>query len=249
MPEPGADDLLERLGSHDRGEQRGACEEVIALLSRDPSLHAKLVRILEEGPPRARFSTAYVLFHSGRATLRLLPALLDALELDDGDLRWSAAHMLSLLGRSHGEVLPVVLHEARSTGRSRRRRMAVYVLRELAPDHEATRDAILEAIEDPDPSLRRAALSSLAKLLDPDSRCAERVLAVLRSDSDPRMRRIAAVLLPDLVAKLPEVRSSARMALAEASQADDSPLARAAAVALTRLGEVPGGQFKNYSEN
>jgi HEAT repeat protein len=236
----GAQPLIERLASEDRATQRLACDEAAEKLGEDAGLRRELGRLLDGDSPRGRFAAAYVLFRSGHANLRLLPALLAALELEDGDLRWGAAHMLATLGRMQGEVLPVVLHEARESQSALRRRMAVYVLRELGPDRDETRAALLASIEDPDPEVRRASLSSLGKLLDPDAACAERVLAILDRDPDPRMRRIAAVVLPDLVAHRPEASAAARKALATSSRTDDPGLARAARASLARIEEASG---------
>lgn len=228
-------ELIEKLGSLERAAQRSACEDALKRLGEDPSFQRELLRVLGGGTRRARFSSAFVLFRAGRVGLRLLPALLDALELEDGDLRWSAAHMLAMLGRAHGEVFPVLLYEARGSESALRRRMAVYVLRELGPEREETRALLLEALGDPEPSVRRAALSSLAKLVEPDARCLERTLSILGSDVDPRMRRIAAVVLPHLVASHPDLRDAARRALDAARGAPDVGLARAAEAALARL--------------
>jgi HEAT repeat protein len=236
----GGQPLIERLASGDRAIQRHACDEAATRLGEDAGFRRELGRLLDSDSPRARFAAAYVLFRSGHASLRLLPALLASLELEDGDLRWSAAHMLAMLGRTHGEVLPVVLHEARESQSALRRRMAVYVLRELGPDRDETRAALLASIEDPDPEVRRASLSSLGKLLDPDAACADRVLAILSRDPDPRMRRIAAAVLPDLVARRPEAGAAAREALAATSRTDDPGLARAARASLARMEAAAG---------
>ena len=77
--------------------------------------------LLRAPEPLARFAAAWVLFHAERPSLRLLPALLESLELPDGDLRWQAAQMLAALGRMQSEVLPGA---ARATRAARRRRCA-----------------------------------------------------------------------------------------------------------------------------
>jgi HEAT repeat protein len=237
LPDPSStsDELIERLGSDDRTTRRLACDEAIERLAQDVGLMRDLVRALQDGEPYARFSIAFVLFHAGRPSLRLLPALLDALEFDDGDLRWSATHMLATLGRMQPEAFPVLLHEARASTNPLRRRMALYVLRELAPEREESRAVFLELLDDPDPEARHAALSSLAKVTDPDASCVDRLLNILCDDADPRMRRIAAVVLPDVVARRPEALESARQALTRTVQTADRSLQRAARAALIRL--------------
>ncbi len=233
--DPSDAELIEALGSEDRPKQRHACDELARRLPGDPTLRQSLLARLRDDRPRVRFATAWILFQAERPTLRLLPALLDALELEDGDVRWSAAHMLATLGRLQGEVFPVLLHELASAASELRRRMALYALRELAPERPETCDAFLAALEDSSPELRRAALSSLGKLHEPTLACLEQVLAALDRDSDLRSRRIAAAVLPPLATRYPDALPAAREALRAATDSADPTLARSARAALTRL--------------
>jgi HEAT repeat protein len=232
------DALFERLGASDRETQRRACDEAVGRLRDDAAFRREIVRVLRDGTPIARFSAAFVLFQEG-PTLRILPALLDALELDDGDLRWSAAHMLATLGRSQAEVLPVLLQETQAGASPRRRRMALYAVRELAPEQPASEQAFLSALADPHPDVRRAALSSLAKLAAPSLPSLQRVLQVLAEDADLKMRRIAAVLVPDLLSHHPALHGEVRAALEAAAAAGDADLSRATAIAERRLPTDP----------
>ena len=158
----GADTLLERLGSASRETQRRACDEALERLREDAGLRDGLRELLRGEDPLARFGAAWVLFQSERPSLRLLPALLGSLELRDGDLRWQAAQMLTALGRLQPEVLAVLLHEAAEAASPVRRRMAIFALRELAPERLETGRVFLRALEDRDDDLRRAALSCFA---------------------------------------------------------------------------------------
>lgn len=230
-----ADDLAGRLGSRDREVQRRACDQALERLRGEPDLRLELLHVLRKGNAHARFGAAFVLFSAEGPALRLLPALLDALELEDGDLRWSAAHMLAVVGRAKGEVLPLVLHEAARSPSPTRRRMALYVLRELAPEREETARVLLDALGDRDADVRRAALTSLAKLQEPPPACLERALELLADPADPRQRRIAAVVLPELARRTPAAAASARTSLERAAADPDPSLARAAAHALRRL--------------
>lgn len=232
--------LLERLGSADRAERRRACDEAGARISSEPALRDALRESLRAPSPLARFAASFVLFHAERPTLRLLPALLEALELADGDARWQAAQMLATLGRLHGEVLPVLLAEARSARSAVRRRMSLFALRELAPERSETGEAFLAALDDADGHVRRAALSCFAKLGDPGRALAERALALARGgDPDPRMARIATVILPDLIRFHPDLRAEAAELLGSLERAGDPSLARAALAARQRLSEAP----------
>jgi len=235
-PESGirVSELLDALGAEDRASQRRACEEVIELMREDRGVRDAVVKRMRDGTPLARFGAAYVLFHDG-PSLRPVPALLDSLELDDGDLRWTATHLLVTLGRTQPEVLPLLLHEVGAGSSAQRRRMAIYAARELAPEIEETASALSRALDDGSADVRLAALSSVAKLIDPGDALRARVLQVLESDSDPRMRRIAAVVLPDLYRDdLPGGRR-VRDLLQELSTATDDELGTAARLALRRL--------------
>jgi HEAT repeat protein len=229
-------DLLARLASSDRADRRRACDEALERIAREPGLRDALREALQTGSASARFAVAFVLFHAERPTLRLLPALLDALEQADGDVRWQATQMLATLGRLHGEVLPVLLAEARGAAAPLRRRMALYALRELAPEREETAAVLLDALDDGDGHVRRAALSCFAKLSDPPRALADRALALAGgADPDPRMARIATVILPDLVRHHAELRAETDMLLDALEHAADPSLARAAQAARLRL--------------
>lgn len=236
MSDSHPDELIARLASSDRAEQRRACDEAAERVRAEPGLRDRLRELLADPRPLARFAAAFVLFHAERPTLRLLPALLESLELADGDVRWQAAQMLAALGRLHGEVLPVLLAEARNAASASRRRMALYALRELAPERAETGAVFLAALDDRDGHVRRAALSCFAKLSDPPRALAERALALAGgADPDPRMARIAAVILPDLVRFHPELAEQAARLLDSLEGASDPSLARAAVAARQRL--------------
>jgi hypothetical protein len=113
--------------------------------------------------------------------------------------------------------------------------MALYALRELAPDDPRTHARVREALDAPDPELRRAALSSVARLADTDDSLTSRALAALAGDRDPRLQRIAAVVVAALAARHPESAATCRAALEAAARSSDPLLARSAAQALARL--------------
>ena len=91
--------------------------------------------------------------------------------------------------------------------------MALYAVREVAPERAETQAVTIAALDDPDAEVRRAALTSLAKLIEPDRACLDRALRVLAEDADLRMRRIAAVVIPDLALPHPDAVTQARSAL------------------------------------
>jgi HEAT repeat protein len=229
-------ELLARIGAPERAVQRRACDEALERVGSDAALRDALRELLRGPSPLARFGAAWVLFQSERPTLRLLPALLDALELADGDLRWQAAQMLAALGRLQPEVISVLWHEAANATAPARRRMAVFTLRELAPERPETAAVFLQALADPDGDVRRAALACFAKLGEPSRALVERTLALAHgADPDPRMARIAAVVLPELAKHHPDLAPAIGRALEQLEGAPDPSLARAAQAARARL--------------
>lgn len=230
-----AEDDREKLGGEDRTARRAACDGLVARLSAEPGLERAIRGLLADPDPRTRFSAAWILFRARGPQLRLLPALLAALELDDGDLRWSATHMLSALASVAPEALQVALHQTLHAPSDRVRRMALYAVRDLLPGHPEAASGIRSALQDPAPEVRRAALACLARLPEPQGADLEHALRLLSDDRDPRMQRIAAVVVPDLAGRVPERQASAREALEQARQHSDPSLARAAAAALSRL--------------
>jgi len=235
---PSADErtrLLDALELPDRGAMRRACDEIAAHLKQDPELRAAVLERLRSGSRRGRFAAAWAMARVERPSLRLLPALLGALDDPDGDVRWSAVQLLVDLGRVQGEVLPVLLGAAGGAEPSPRRRMAIYALRELAPEDPRTHARVREALDDADSELRRAALSSVAKLAETDADWTTRVIAALAREPDPKMRRIAAVVVAALAAQHPESAPACKSALEAAARSDDPLLARSAAQALAKL--------------
>lgn len=239
LSEPAVSDvsLLEQLGSTDRSTQRLACTALAERLREHPRLREALLSTVREGTPLARFAAAFVLFGGERPTLRLLPALLDALELEDGDIRWQATHMLATLGRMQGEVFPVVVHEARNAPSPLRRRMALYTLRELAPEREETAAACADALQDPVAEVRRAALTCFGKLSGIGRDTLDRVLGIATDHPDPRMQSLAAVALPNLLSAHPEAGPAVKELLRELSRSNQPSVARAGAQACGRLDE------------
>jgi hypothetical protein len=227
--------LLDALGSPDKAAVRRACDAIAARLKQDPELRPALLARLRDGSPRARFAAAWALAQVERPSLRMLPALLAALDDADGDVRWSAVQLLVDLGRVQGEVLPVLLATAAAPEPPPRRRMALYALRELAPDDPRTHARVREALDAGEPELRRAALSSVAKLAETEPSFTPRVIDVLAREADPKMRRIAAVVVAALASRDPGSAAACRSALEEASRSDDPLLARSAAQALSRM--------------
>lgn len=192
------DALCEALADPERRVARAASDALAAIGAGDAAVAQRLNAALRQPGRDRRWWAAFTLARLGPPPVKLLPVLLDALEHEAGDIRWSAAKLLVELGRLEGEVLPVLLHFAAGSERPALRRMAIFCLRELAPDRDETARALLLASRDRDPEIRRAALGALAALLDPGPPVWQRLREVADGDADPAARRIASTAIAAL---------------------------------------------------
>jgi hypothetical protein len=188
------DALVTALGDPDRAVARLASDALTHIARRGggrDDVDRALRRALHAGDAALRFGAAFTSARLEPPAPRLLPALVEALGLPDGDRRWAAAKLLVETGRLHGEVLLVVLGLLREATSPVVRRMATYCLRELAPDRPEALRALLAASRDADAALRRASYTALAVLLDSPPEAAARLHEAAESDADPAARRIA----------------------------------------------------------
>jgi HEAT repeat protein len=224
------------LGDPSRAVARAASDALVAIARRAGGVEEVLRAALHAEAPAARFGAAFTLARLEPPAPRLLPALVEALESPDGDVRWAAAQIVVEAGRVHGEVLPLLLGLVRGGARPLLRRMAAHALRTLAPGRPEAAGALLDATRDADLAVRRAALTALAALEAPPPAVAARLLEVLRGDPDPASRRLAALALGGLGAGAGagagEVREALRAVLGASGDPD---LRRAAERALRRL--------------
>ncbi len=197
--DPSAVLLVDALGdalADPDGRVCRAASEALAKLAPDHEVVAELLRrALHGDDPRLRWGAAFTKARLAPPEPALLPALVDALASSESDVRWAAARILVDLGRLHNEALPVAVGLARTDPNPVVRRMALFCLRELAPEETVTVDALLQASQDSDRQVRRAALASMAALRAPPRKIAERLTQVLDDDPDPAARRLAAAAL------------------------------------------------------
>ena len=189
------DALDEALADPDAGV-RQAASDALARLAPDHGIVSEVLRRALHGDDRRRrWAAAFAKARLAPPDPGLLPVLVDALAAPEPDVRWAAARILVDLGRLHREALPVALGLARGDPNPVVRRMALFCLRELAPEEPATLEVLLEASRDHDPRLRRAALSSIAALETPPAAIVERLTRLRESDPDRVVRRLAETAL------------------------------------------------------
>jgi HEAT repeat protein len=228
--------LAGALGDPDRSVARAASDALVQISGDDPEVKAVLRNQLQSDEPRRRYGAAFTSARLGPPELRLIPALVEGLQSEHGDVRWSAAKLLVDAGRLHAEVLPIVLGLMRGGTTPAVRRMATYCTRELAPEDPEGAAALLDATRDVDLTVRRAAFSALVVLIDPPAEVALRLIETVQGDPDPATRRIAAVALGHVASWAPPDRQAAvRDVLRAAETSEDPLLARAASSALVHL--------------
>lgn len=229
-PAPAEVDLvIASLSDARKAIQRRAAEAAAQCARRDAQVADRLRAMLCDGPLAPRWGAAFALSLLGTLPPAAVSTLLEALDSEDGDVRWAAA---DLVKRAHEQDAPrltaALLDAARGGGRNQRK-MALYLLRDLKipAGAEVASDALhAEAIE-----VRLAALSALVALSPNESNAVDHVLALL-ADDDQRIRRAAAAALGELGVATAAVLA----ALDAAAEADDPALQRAARRALEMLG-------------
>jgi HEAT repeat protein len=217
------------LGHVRKNRQRAAAECLAELLRNDPQRENVLHRILQSSDPRARWGAAYAMAILGKFPVAAIDAAIELLGTDDRDLRWAAANLLERAAAADSAVLARVCDTAR-VGSFLQRRMALYVLRDLATGEPTAIIAAEEALGERDVELRLAGLAALVQLSKEPSRTADRVVGLL-DDPELRVQRVAAAALGLLGHRSPTVMRAIERALACA----DPSVRRAAKRSLERL--------------
>jgi glyoxylase-like metal-dependent hydrolase (beta-lactamase superfamily II) len=189
------DPLCEALADPEPRVARAASDALVSIGAHDTLVATRLYGALRGASPDGRCWAAFAIARLEPPSIKLLPVLLDGLEREDREIRWSSARLLVELGRLEVEVLPVMLHFVAGDERPRLRRMAVFALRELAPDRPETTRALLAASHSEDPEVRRAALPALAPMLEHTEAARARLLEAREQDPDPESRALAASAL------------------------------------------------------
>ena len=199
------DALAQALGDADPSVGRAASNALVAL-SRAHDIVAATKRELHGSCAEARWGAAFVLSRIAPPEPALLPAAIEAFASPNGDVRWAAARLVVDLGRLHDDVLPVTLALAAPSATSGQspahgvRRMALFCLRELAPDEPAVVAAVLRCLRDASGpgidtlELRRAALTCVPALTVPREErvdLMEALIACCASDPDKTCRDLA----------------------------------------------------------
>jgi HEAT repeat protein len=231
------DALAEALGDPEKAVARAASDALVKIGTQGGGVQNAIRKALQSDVPSRRQGAAFTAARMEPPGPRLLPALVEALESVDGDVRWAAARLIVEIGRAHGEVLLLLLAMVRTGEQAVQRRMATFALRELAPDRVEAAGALLGAARDTDLQVRRAALTAMASLTAPPPAVVTRLLEALREDEDAASRRLAALALGEIGRADPQAISpeAIRQLRDCEDRSPDSHLRRAVQRALARL--------------
>jgi HEAT repeat protein len=198
-----------------------------------PVVAARLRAAIGSDDPRLRWGATYALGRLGIVEPAMIAPLLEALGQRDGDQRWAAADLITTCARAHPDLVMAALLGAITDHEPERRKMALYVLRDVAPTSCAVRDATIRSLRDPAVGVRFAALSALVRLDPLPPEACTLVLALVRDDPDAGFRRAALGALGHVGRGV----SAALAALEAAVTSDDPGIRRAAQLARRRLAE------------
>jgi len=233
------------LGDSDKAVARAASDALVAIGRSVGGVDAVLKDALAAPDAESRWTAAFTAARLEPPGPRLLPALVEALSCDDGDIRWAAARILVDMSRLHGEVVPLLIGLARSDPQPGVRRMSIHTLRKLVGTHPEIDDALLGATDDEATPVRRAALTALAGIPEPTDALLARLTTILTHDADASSQRLAALALGELGERRGDLPEPAGRALANAvGAAADADLRRAAERARRRLGHTSCAEEK-----
>lgn len=229
--------LCSALGDADKTVVRAASDALVALSERHAEVHGALRSALRSEEPRERWGGAFTSARIAPPQPGLLPVLVEAMQSRDGDVRWAAARIAVDMARLHDEAFRALLGLASAADDVALRRMAIFCLRDLAPDDPAAARVLLEATREDEPHVKRAAFTAIGNLSAPPDEVWSRLIEAVHRDPDPPSRRIAVLAMGQLCQQDPD--RFARQGAAELSRVQgethDGDLVRAVDLALARM--------------
>lgn len=196
-----------------------------------PDVIAELRAALASEDRERGFGAAWALGRLGVVDLAMLPPLFEALGGRDGDRRWAAAELITTCARVAADQVVAALLDAVGGDVAERRKMALYVLRDVAPGRPDVRHATTRALADPAVGVRFAALAALVRLEPLPADACQLVLTRARTDPDAGLRRAALTALGEIGRGVDAVERE----VVAAESSDDPATRRAAAIARRRL--------------
>jgi HEAT repeat protein len=223
--------LAAALGAAEKATQRRAAQDLARLARDGVAVRPLLEGLLADGSPAQRWGAVYALSLLDAVPEAALPVLAEALAAEDGDLRWAACDILTRRTHAWRDRAARALLDLAASGSARRRKMALYALRDGDHRGAASERAALQALAEADSDLRLAGMAALVRLGE-DRAAVARAVAALTTDTDLRVRRAATGTL----GALGWIDVETHRALRRAAGDGDLSTARAARQALRRLG-------------
>jgi len=233
--------LLAALDLQDKPTIRAAVDQLIGLAAKSPRLRETLdQRLAKTGQPNS-WPVAYVLGNLPNPSRAAIAALLEALDHRDPDIRWAIALLLVRIAKEREDLaLMNSLLQLCAAGTDNQKRMALYVIRDLALADAASLAALLAALRDAEPTVRVAAAICLKPRSDVDDAGKALLLELYLHDAEPRVRHAVAITLAALGAPAADFL----LALKKNSASENEQTKKAAIAALELLRKrrsAPGG--------
>lgn len=222
--------LINDLDQPEKAKIRAAVDALIALSGEASGLRAALERSLNDGQRKNRWAIAYVLGHLPQPSGAAIRRLLGGLDHREPDIRWAIALLLVRITKSEGGLVKLLLDLCRS-GTVNQKRMAIYCIRDLQLNDDASMQELLTEARDEEPTVRVAAVTSLKTRPDADAAARRQLLELFRHDQDLRVRNAAAITLAQLGAPSEDFLAALRAAV----DGENAQLKKAATVALGLL--------------
>jgi hypothetical protein len=211
------DAVLPMLGVVDKQLSRRAA----AVLSRAVCEHveharSQLLAALDSESALLRWGAAFALAEAGVFDAAVGEAALDALRLDDGDIRWAAAAIVRAVAEREPAFL-LRLEEVAAGSSGEQRKMSIYCLRDLGRCDPALYVGALGAA---DVGTRHAALSALQACGEAGADTVDAVVARLAVETDIGVRRSLAIVLGRIMGPHAGAVKALRRAAASSEDAD-----------------------------
>ena len=205
-------------------------DALIASAGHESGLRAALERALDNAQHKNPWAFAYVLGHLPQPSAATIRTLLAALDHHEPDIRWAVALLLTRLAKTENVVIDLLLELSRC-GTANQKRMAVYCIRDLQLQDEASLEALLAASRDSEPAIRVAAATSLKTRTNAGPKARKRLLELFLTDTDVKVCNAAAITLAQLGSPSEEFVA----ALQVAANSENAALKKAVSAALSLL--------------
>jgi HEAT repeats len=222
--------LIAGLSGSQKTSIRAAVDALIISAGQDSGVRRTLEQTLDNAQHRNPWAVAYVLGQLPQPSAATIRALLAALDHHEADIRWAVALLIVRLAKTENVIVDLLLELARR-GSAKQKRMAVYCIRDLQLQDDASLEALLAASSDSEPAVRVAAVTSLKTRSNAGPKARKRLFDLFLTDMDVKVCNAAAITLAQLGAPSEEFVAALRVA----AHSENAALKKAATAALSLL--------------